>query len=183
MAMSASSREPRIARETGAARRVAELIEPTLEQMGYLLVRVRVTGEGGATLQIMADTLEGGFGIADCEAISRAIAPMLDVEDPMQGHYRLEVSSPGLARPLVRPSDFERWAGHEAKVEMTEMIAGQKRFRGMLEGYHDGEVRLFVSGDGDAEPVLIGLPFERISDARLMMTDALLAEGAGRREN
>jgi ribosome maturation factor RimP len=181
--MSASASEPRIARESGVAKRVADLIEPTLEDLGYRLVRVRVTGENGATLQIMADTAEGVFGIEDCETISRAISPLLDVEDPVSGHYHLEVSSPGLARPLVRPSDFERWAGHEAKVEMTELIDGQRRFRGILEGFLDGEVRLFVTRDGEAEPVLIGLPFDRVADARLVMTDALLAEAAGREQD
>jgi ribosome maturation factor RimP len=177
--MSTKADEPRICRESGVALRVLELIEPTLDELGYLVVRVRLTGDGGATLQVMADNADNTFGIADCEAISRAISPLLDVEEPISGRYQLEVSSPGIARPLVRPSDFERWTGHDAKIEMTELIAGQRRFRGILEGYLDGEVRLFVERDGEQEPVLIGLPFEGIAEARLIMTDALIAAAGG----
>lgn len=162
----------RIVRETGPALRVARLVEPVAEDMGYRLVRVRVTG---STLQIMAERPDGTFHIEDCERLSRAISPLLDVEDPIRGRYSLEVSSPGIDRPLMRPADFERWAGHEAKIEMAAPIAGRKRFRGRLEGYLDGEVRLYMAGaEKGAEDLLVGLPFEDIAAAKLIMTDDLL---------
>ncbi len=183
LAMSDTVQEPRIARETGAARRVVELIEPVVESLGYRIVRIRLTGDAGATLQIMADKKDGHFGIDDCEAISRAISPVLDVEDPIASKYLLEVSSPGIARPLVRPSDFEHWSGHEAKIEMAELIAGRRRFRGVLEGYTDGEVRIFIDGEEGGERVLVGLPFDTISDARLVMTDALVAAATRKQED
>ncbi len=176
--MDEASPEPRIGRETGVARRVVELVEPVVQDLGCRLVRVRLTGDGGTTLQIMCDRADGVFGIADCEAISRAVSPLLDVEDAVPGRYQLEVSSPGLARPLVRPSDFERWAGLAAKVEMAELIDGQRRFRGVLEGFADGEVRLFVDAEGDGEPMLIGLAFDGIAEARLVMNDELVALSA-----
>ena len=181
--MDAGTAEPRLSRESGAAQRVAVLIEPVIEDLGYRLVRVRMTGPDGATLQVMADRADRAVTIEDCELISRTISPLLDVEDPIQRAYQLEVSTPGIDRPLVRPSDFERWSGHEAKVEMMELIAGQKRFRGELEGFEDGEVRLYYERPDTAERVLIGLPFERISQAKLVLTDALIAaagaEGTG----
>ena len=131
----------RISRETGPAQRVAALVEPVLESMGFRLVRVKLTG---TTLQIMAERPDGTFSIDDCEKFSRAISPMLDVADIVSTRYQLEISSPGIDRPLVRSEDFERWAGHEAKIEMATPQAGRKRFRGILEGYSDGEVRLFA---------------------------------------
>ena len=174
----------RMKRETGVAARVARLVEPVLEDMGFRLVRVRMAGRD---LQVMAERPDGTLTIDDCVEISRAISPLLDVEDPVSGAYNLEVSSPGVARPLVRPEDFERWAGFEARVEMATPIEGRKRFRGRLEG-HDAEsdeVRLFLPAEkadgrkGDPD-VLVGLAFEDIEAARLVMTDDLLAE-AGRR--
>lgn len=173
--MCADAAEPRLSRESGIAKRVASLIEPVLDEMGYRLVRIRMTGTDGATLQIMADRADRAVTIEDCELISRSISPLLDVEDPLPDAYHLEVSTPGIDRPLVRPSDFERWAGHEAKVEMAEMIGEQKRFRGELEGFEDGEVRLFYDRPDTGERVLIGLPFDRISQAKLVLTDALIA--------
>ena len=133
--------ETRLARETGPAQRVAALAEPVLADMGFRLVRVKMSGP---TLQIMAERPDGTFSIDDCEAVSRAMSPILDVEDPVSSRYHLEVSSPGIDRPLVRASDFEAWAGHEVKVEMAVPVAGRKRFKGTLEGYHEGEVRLFI---------------------------------------
>ncbi|MGI9413126.1 MAG: ribosome maturation factor RimP [Hyphomicrobiales bacterium] len=173
--MCASAAEPRISQETGIAKRVANLIEPLIEDMGYRLVRVRMSGPSGSTLQIMADRPDGTLKIEDCQLISRAVSPVLEVEDPIHGAYTLEVSSPGIDRPLVRPSDFERWAGHEAKVELAEAVDGQRRFRGQLEGFEDGEVRLYIDRDDGIEPVLVGLAFDRIAQAKLVMTDALIA--------
>jgi ribosome maturation factor RimP len=153
--------------------RVAKLVEPVLEGLGFRLVRVKISGPA---LQIMAERPDGRFSIEDCERASRAISPVLDLEDPIQGRYHLELSSPGIDRPLVRQEDFERWAGHEAKIEMTAPQAGRKRFRGILEGYTDGEVRLFIdNSEGGEERLLVGLPFEAIGEAKLVLTDGLIA--------
>jgi ribosome maturation factor RimP len=167
---------PRLARETGLAQRVVVLAEPVLEDLGYRLVRARVVGQGRCTVQIMAERPDGTLNIDDCERISRALSPVLDVDDPMPGEYLLEVSSPGVDRPLVRPEDFERWAGHEARFEMTERLGGRRRFRGVLEGFEDGEVRLLFEAEPGTEPVVIGLPFDHIAEARLVMSDRLIRE-------
>lgn len=152
---------------------MAKLIEPVLDGLGFRLVRVKLSG---STLQIMAERPDGSFTIDDCEQASRAISPILDVEDVISNRYFLEMSSPGIDRPLVRQEDFERWAGHEAKIEMAVPQAGRKKFRGPLEGFADGEVRLFVDNpDGGSEKVLIGVPFADIADAKLVLTDALIA--------
>ena len=170
--------EARISRETGPAARVAGLAEPVLENLGYRLVRVRMLGN---TLQIMAEKPDGSMAIEDCEAVSRALSPVLDVEDPIASAYSLEVSSPGIDRPLVRAQDFERWQGHEVKIELNEPLAGRKRFRGELEGFADGEVRLFVDPqDGGKEKVLIGLAFAAVGEAKLVLTDALIADARER---
>lgn len=171
--------ETRLARETGPAQRVAALAEPVLAEMGYRLVRVRMSGP---TLQIMAERPDGTFSIDDCEAVSRALSPVLDVEDVISSRYHLEVSSPGIDRPLVRPSDFESWAGHEVKLDMAVPVAGRKRFKGNLEGYHEGEVRLFIENPEGAskEPVLIGVPFADINEAKLVLTDELIEAAKSR---
>lgn len=171
--------ETRLARETGPAQRVAALAEPVLAEMGFRLVRVRMSGP---TLQIMAERPDGTFTIDDCEAVSRALSPLLDVEDVIAARYHLEVSSPGIDRPLVRPSDFEAWAGHEVKLDMAVPVAGRKRFKGNLEGYHEGEVRLFIENPEGAakEPVLIGVPFADINEAKLVLTDELIAAARSR---
>lgn len=165
--------------ESGAAARVAALIEPALSDRGFRLVRVAVSGREGKTLQIMAERADGTMTIEDCEAISREISPLLDVHEPIAGSYRLEVSSPGIDRPLVRPSDFEDWSGHEAKIELSQPIDGRRRFRGMLEGFEDGEVRLEVDLDQVGKHV-IGLPVGLIADARLVLTDELIREALRR---
>ena len=174
--------EPRLRSEQGVARRVADIVEPAIEGLGYRVVKVRLTGQNGQTLQIMAERPDGSMDIAGCEEVSRAISPLLDVEDPIAGKYQLEVSSPGVDRPLVRPSDFEAWSGFEAKVEMAEMIAGRKRFRGKLEGFEDGEVRLWFTESDGSDPVVIGLPFDGLAEAKLVMTDELL-KAAGAAQN
>ena len=162
----------RLARETGPAQRVAALVEPVLEGMGFRLVRVKMFG---STLQIMAERpADGRFSIDECAEVSRAIAPILDVADVISSRYHLEVSSPGIDRPLVRSGDFERWAGHEVKIEMAVPQAGRKRFKGDLEGYHEGEVRLFIDNPAGGEKLLIGVPFRDIDDAKLTLTDALI---------
>ena len=164
--------ETRLARETGPAQRVAALAEPVLDSMGFRLVRVKMFG---STVQIMAERPDGSFSIDDCENFSRQFSPMMDVADIISAHYQLEVSSPGIDRPLVRASDFETWAGHEVKIEMAVAQAGRKRFKGDLEGYVDGEVRIFIDNpEGGKEKLLIGVPFADIAEAKLTLTDELI---------
>lgn len=168
----------RLSRETGPAQRVAALVEPVLDNLGFRLVRVKMIG---SALQIMAERPDGTFSIDDCEQASRAISPVLDVADVISSRYHLEVSSPGIDRPLVRPADFESWAGHEAKIEMAVPVAGRKRFKGALEGYADGEVRLYIDNpEGGSEPLLVGVPFADIADARLVLTDELIEAARAR---
>ncbi len=176
--MTEQQTEHRLTRETGPALRVAVLAEPVLESMGFRLVRVRMFG---STLQIMAERPDGTFTIDDCETFSKAFSPLLDVADVISSRYQLEVSSPGIDRPLVRPNDFENWDGHEAKIEMTLPIAGRKRFKGVLEGYAEGEVRLYIDNpENGKEKLLIGLPFNEIHDATLVLTDELIAAARAR---
>jgi ribosome maturation factor RimP len=167
----ASEDEARLARETGPAERVVALAEPILGDLGFRLVRVKLSGP---TLQIMAERPDGSFTIDDCERASRALSPALDVEDIMPGRYHLEVSSPGIDRPLVRLGDFGRWIGHEAKVELRAPQDGRKRFRGRLEGVAGQTVRLSLEmPGGEREPVSV--PFDAIAEAKLVLTDALIA--------
>jgi ribosome maturation factor RimP len=165
----------RFIREAGLAARVADLVEPALLDRGFRLVRVAVSGGEGKTVQVMAERADGTLTIEDCETIS----PLLDVHDPIAGRYRLEVSSPGIDRPLVRPSDFEDWSGYEAKIELKEPIDGRKRFRGTLEGFEDGEVRIAVDLDQIGRTV-IGLPVGLVGEAKLVLTDELIREALRR---
>jgi ribosome maturation factor RimP len=165
----------RLSRETGVAARVAKLVEPVLDGLGFRLVRVRMIGAAGRTLQIMAERPDGVMTIDDCETASRAISPVLDVEDPVSGSYDLEVSSPGIDRPLVRSEDFVRWAGHEAKIEMIAPLDGRRRFRGILQGCDSGEVKLAV-GESGKEERSVSLPFAGIAEAKLVLTDRLIAD-------
>lgn len=165
--------------ETGVEADVAALVEPVLEDLGFRLVRVGITGREGKTLQIMAERPDGTITIDDCETISRAVSPVLDVHDVVSGSYRLEVSSPGIDRPLVRPSDFESWAGNEAKIELREMVGGRKRYRGVLEGFEDGEVRLVVDLEDEGRMTL-GFPVALIADAKLVLTEELIREALAR---
>ncbi len=170
--------EARFFKETGAAAAIAELSEPVLESLGYRLVLARIMGgQGGQvrTVEILAERPDGSMAIEDCETISRTLSPLLDVHDPVSGAYLLQVSSPGIDRPLVRPSDFERWSGFEAKIETRELIGGRRRFRGLLEGFADGEVRIEVDLAKEGRQVL-GLPVTMIEEARLVLTEALVRE-------
>jgi ribosome maturation factor RimP len=164
--------EPRLITESGLDARLAAIIEPTLSGMGYRLVRVHVSGRDGCTVQIMAERPDGTFTIEDCEASSRNLSPALDVEDPIRGGYRLELSSPGIDRPLVRLSDFERHTGDEAKIEMTSMVEGRKRFRGEITGVEDGHA-LVRAKDGEQ---MFRLPIADMLEAKLVLTDALIAK-------
>jgi ribosome maturation factor RimP len=168
MSNSLTSRDRRFARETVAEREIADLAEPVLEELGFRLVRVKLSGRDGWTVQVMAERTEVQMTIEDCASISRKLSPLLDALDPMPGAYRLEVSTPGIDRPLVRPSDFASWAGHEAKVELKELVDGRKRVRGRIEGVANGEALLQIELPGEEEPQTIGIPFSLISEAKLV---------------
>src|SRR5262245_10117160 len=172
--------EPRLIVEPGLAARLAALAEPVLEGLGYRLVRVRVTGADGCTVQIMAERPDGSMAIEDCEAASRALSPVLDAADPVDRAYRLELSSPGIDRPLVRRSDFTRYANHIAKIEMNIPAHGRKRFRGLLLGVEGDCARLKRDDAKPGEEADVLLPIEDMAEARLVLTDQLVAESLRR---
>jgi ribosome maturation factor RimP len=171
--------EPRLVKETGLAARVAAITEPVLHGLGYRLVRARVSGRDGCTVQIMAERPNGTFTIEDCEVASRALSPALDVEDPISSAYRLELSSPGIDRLLVRESDFARYAGNEVKIEMELPVDGRKRFRGELLGAEASNARVKIQDVSGAAQVVL-LPIGDMSEAKLVLTDALVAESLRR---
>jgi ribosome maturation factor RimP len=168
--------EPRIVTETGLDARVAAIVEPVLEDLGYRLVRIKVSAQNGCTLQIMAERPDGTMTVEDCETVSRTVSPVLDVEDPISKAYYLEVSSPGIDRPLVRRSDFERWAGHVAKIELAVAHEGRKRYRGVIVGVDAGRFGLKLEAPPKDGPDTLWLPIEDVGEARLVLTDALIAE-------
>jgi ribosome maturation factor RimP len=172
--------EPRLIVEQGVAARLATIAEPVLASLGFRLVRVRISGTSGCTIQIMAERADGSMTIDDCEAISRALSPVLDVADPVEEAYRLEVSSPGIDRPLVRVSDFERFAGHQIKVEMAIAMEGRRRFRGVLLGAQGESARIRRDDAAAGEAVEALLPIGEMAEARLVLTDALVAESLRR---
>jgi ribosome maturation factor RimP len=156
--------------KTAMDQRIAQIITPVIEGMGYELVRLRLMGGKSASLQIMADKPGGGIEVDDCAKISTAVSATLDVEDPIEEAYRLEVSSPGVDRPLTRLKDFNDWVGHEVKIETTEMIDGRRRFKGALAGTEGNEVLIEI------EEGTIGLQYDWLSDAKLVLTDALIRD-------
>jgi len=166
--------EPRLVTETGVDARVAAQIEPVMNAEGFRLVRVRLSGQNGATLQIMAERADGTMTVEDCEALSRMVSPILDVDDPIDRAYHLEVSSPGIDRPLVRRSDFARWRGHIAKVETSVLVGGRKRFRGTITDVDDQAVTLFRDQPSMGDENTNQIPFNAIADARLILTDDLI---------
>jgi ribosome maturation factor RimP len=172
--------EPRLIVEQGVAARLAAIAEPVLAGLGFRLVRVRISGTSGCTIQIMAERADGSMTIDDCEAISRALSPVLDVADPVAEAYRLEVSSPGIDRPLVRVSDFERFAGHQIKVEMAIAMEGRRRFRGVLLGAQGDAARIRRDDVAAGEASEVLLPIGEMAEARLVLTDALVAESLRR---
>ena len=183
-AMSSRSRsaDRRFARETGVARVIADLAEPILEELGFRLVRVRVSGRDGGTVQIMAERRQGEMTIEDCAQISRKLSLLLDAADPIPGGYRLEVSTPGIDRPLVRPSDFASWVGHEVKIELKELVDGRKRFRGRIEGVANDEALIRIELPGEAEPQTIGIAFSLILEAKLVANqDSVRADLTGKK--
>ncbi|MFY0308360.1 ribosome maturation factor RimP [Leisingera sp. D0M16] len=155
-------------------RRLAEIVTPVIEDLGYELVRIRLMSGKSTTLQIMADKPDGGIEVDDCAEISNAVSAVLDVEDPIIDAYALEVSSPGIDRPLTRMKDFEMFEGYEAKLETAEMVGGRRRFKGELAGTEEDEVLINIEDQG--ETVTIGLKFDWLSDAKLVLTDDLIKE-------
>jgi ribosome maturation factor RimP len=165
--------EPRVIADAGVAARVASICAPVLMELGFRLVRVRVSAGASCTVQVMAERPDGKMTIEECETASRALSPVLDAADPIDRAYRLEISSPGLDRPLVRRSDFERQAGHEVKIELDAAHQGRRRFRGILVGVEGAGARIRCDDkDGPAEFVL---PFDDMADAKLVLTDELIA--------
>lgn len=164
---------------TAVERRLAGIIAPVIGGMGFELVRLRLSGGHGGgrepsrTLQVMADRPEGGIDVDDCGEISIALSAVLDVEDPIAGRYVLEVSSPGIDRPLTRLRDFERWRGFQARLEVIEPIDGRRRFRGRLAGVENDEVLIEIDDAG--EQVVIGLLPDLLAEAKLVLTDELIA--------
>jgi ribosome maturation factor RimP len=151
-------------------RRMAEIITPVIEDMGFELVRVRLMGGKSKTLQIMAERPDGGIEVDECADISTAVSAVLDVEDPITDAYALEVSSPGIDRPLTRLKHFEEFEGYDAKLETSELVGGRKRFKGVLAGVEDDEVLINV------EEGTIGLKFDWLSEAKLILTDELIKD-------
>ncbi|KIZ39755.1 MULTISPECIES: ribosome maturation factor RimP [Rhodopseudomonas] len=172
--------EPRLVVEPGVAARVAAVAGPVLQGLGYRLVRIKVSAELGCTVQIMAERPDGTMLVEDCEAISHALSPVLDIADPIERAYRLEISSPGIDRPLVRRTDFERYQGYLVKIEMAVAVGGRKRFRGLLGPIEDGAVVLAREGARDGEDPNTLLPLEDIGSANLVLTDELIAESMRR---
>ncbi len=175
--MAGSDSEDRIIAETGIEARIAHIVEPVAAGLGYRLVRVKLSAMNGMTLQIMAERPDGTMTVEDCETLSRDLSPVLDVEDPIDREYHLEVSSPGIDRPLVRRSDFERWSGHQAKIELQRPLDGRKRFKGTLAGLDGDAVRLEMEASSKlAAPETVTLRLADIDEARLVLTDALIRE-------
>ena len=161
--------ERRLTRETGLEARIAHIVDPIANDLGYELVRVKVSSLNGMTVQIMAERADGTMTVEDCEKLSRGVSPALDVADPINREYHLEISSPGIDRPLTRARDYERFLGHEAKVETTAPLDGRKRFKGPIRSVDANAVELTVDGAD------VRIPFAAIHKAKLVLTDALIA--------
>lgn len=178
--------EPRLIVELGLPARVSSIAEPVIEQLGYRLVRIKISASEGCTIQIMAERPDGSMTVEDCETISRALSPVFDVNEPVAEAYRLEISSPGIDRPLVRRSDFENFAGHLIKIEMDVPANGRKRFRGILAGVEGDSAKLRLDDATEADADVL-LPIADMAEAKLVLTDelvtqALRAEKAAKRE-
>jgi ribosome maturation factor RimP len=172
--------DPRLIVEQGMSARIAAIAEPILAELGFRLVRVRILGSDGCTVQIMAERPDGTMTVDECETASRALSPALDVADPIERAYRLEMSSPGMDRPLVRHSDFERHIGHRLKVEMAIAVAGRRRFHGVLSGVEGEFARIRREDAPAAEAAEVLLRIEEMADAKLVLTDALITEALRR---
>ncbi len=172
--------EPRLITENGVAQRVGRIIDPMIRSLGYRLVRVKVSGLNGCTVQIMAEKPDGTMGVNDCEAVSRAVAPLLDVEDPISTNYHLEISSPGIDRPLVRVSDFQRWIGYDARIEMEVPVEGRKRYRGFIDAVEGEKLTILLPDVPEGENQRPVLDIRDIAEARLVLTDAVIEESLRR---
>ena len=172
--------DDRIVRESGIDARVAAIVQPVLRGMGFRLVRARLMGQNGLTLQIMAEREDGTMSVEDCEEVSRAISPALDMEDPIEKAYHLEVSSPGIDRPLVRKSDFSAHVGHEAKIETSVLVGDRKRFRGRIAEAGPDDVVLDSSRPAYGAEPSVRIPYGSISEARLVLTDDLVRDALSR---
>lgn len=157
-------------------RRLAELLQPVIEDMGFELVRIRLMSGNVSTLQLMVERPDGGIDVDECAEISTAVSAIMDVEDPIVENYSLEVSSPGIDRPLTRLKDFDTWNGYVAKLETSELIDGRRRFKGTLAGTENDEVLITLDANKGSDPVTIGLRFEWLSEAKLVLTDELISE-------
>jgi len=160
--------------KTAIDKRLAEIVRPVIDDLGFELVRIRLMGGETKTLQIMAERPEGGIEVDQCADISNAVSAVLDVEDPILDAYNLEVSSPGIDRPLTRLKDFDTFEGYDAKLETSELIDGQRRFRGILAGIEGEDVLVNIQQGGDV--VTVGLNIDWLTDAKLVMTDELIRE-------
>ncbi|MCL6708714.1 ribosome maturation factor RimP [Pseudomonas sp. R2.Fl] len=174
--MTTPDSEPRLIVETGLDRRIAEIIEPVMISMGFRLVRARLLNQNGLTLQIMAERLDGTMTVEDCEELSMAISPVLDVEDPVDKAYHLEVSSPGIDRPMVRKSDFQRWQGHIVKCETSILIDNRKRFRGKIVDVSDDGFTIERDQVAYGEEPTVVVPFSALAEAKLILTDDLIRD-------
>lgn len=168
--------EPRLITETGVEQRLAEIIEPVLTGMDFQLVRIRLLNQNGLTLQIMCEKTDGTMTVEDCEAVSTAISPVLDVEDPLDKAYHLEVSSPGIDRPMVRIGDFRRWQGHLVKVETSILVENRKRFRGKIVDVTDEGFTLERDQIAYGEEPVVRIPFSTLADGKLILTDDLIRD-------
>jgi ribosome maturation factor RimP len=176
--------DDRFIRELGVAAEIANTIGPVLLDLGYRLVRVKLSGSDAyQILQVMAERPDGTMTANDCEKVSKQLSPILDVMDPISDAYRLEISSPGIDRPMVRATDFETWTGYEAKIDLNEPVSGRKRFRGLIDGFEDGEVRIDIEvteHKKSPERLTVGFPISLIKDANLVLTDDLIRESLRR---
>ncbi|SOE17886.1 ribosome maturation factor RimP [Hoeflea halophila] len=168
--------EERLVTETGVDARIAQIVEPVIQSLDMRLVRVRSSGQNGLTVQIMAERNDGTMSVEDCEAVSRAISPVLDVEDPVEKAYHLEISSPGIDRPLVRKSDFVRWEGHLARCDASVLINGRKRFRGYIRNVTDTGFSVERDQPAYGEENVAVIPFSALAEAKLVLTDELIRE-------
>jgi ribosome maturation factor RimP len=168
--------EPRLISETGLDQRLAAIIEPVLLGMGYRLVRVRLLNQNGVTLQVMTERNDGTMTVEDCEKVSMAISPVLDVEDPVDKAYHLEVSSPGIDRPMVRKSDFRRWVGHLIKCETSILVDNRKRFRGKIVDVDADGFTIERDQVAYGEEPRVTIPFTTLADAKLILTDDLVRD-------
>lgn len=166
--------DDRIISETGSEARVAAIVAPVIDALGYRLVRVKLSNQDGLTLQIMAEKPDGSMSVDDCEQVSLAVSPALDVEDPIDGAYQLEISSPGIDRPLVRRDDFVAGIGHTARIETSVLVAGRKRFRGTILSSSGTAIEFERDKVEEGEDKIVSIPFDVMVAAKLMLTDALI---------